>query len=590
MQRLSWKTYAIALLTSVLTIGIKLFLDRYIGNSYPFLLLLPAILISAWYGGLGPGLLATALTALAGDFLFLPPTRSVMLSGSNAVRVFAFVCAGILLSLLLEARRRAMELERRARAETEAERKQAESARAYLAAIVQSSEDAIVSKDLEGIVTSWNPAAEHIYGYTAEEMIGQSEARVIPPELPEELPTILRRIRAGERIEPYETFRLRKDGTRVHLSITVSPIRDSAANIIGASAIARDITEQKRFAKAVQESEFLYRSLADNMPHLVWMTLADGTVEYCNQRWYAYTGTKTAQEAYGALERGIHPDDRETVYAFWRRCQETGAAYEAEYRLFHAGREEFLWQLARAVPVRDEQGNILRWFGTSTDIDEPRQRMAEIEMLNTRLQRSIRETHHRVKNNLQIISAMLDMQAMQYETVVPVEEITRLRQHVKALATIHDLLTHQARHDTEVYTLPVRAAFQKLIPMLQPMTGGRPITYSVDDLSLPIRQVTTLTILVNELVSNAVKHGSGKIEVGLVREEAHAVLEVTNEGPGLPQGFEPMTAANTGLELVESLTRYDLAGSVQYENRLEGGVRVSICFPLVSSMRSAGEQ
>jgi PAS domain S-box-containing protein len=115
---------------------------------------------------------------------------------------------------------------------------------AWLAAIVESSDDAIVSKDLDGVVTSWNPAAERIFGYTAEEMIGQSIARIIPADQLEEEKLILSRVRSGQRIEHFQTVRQRKDGSHVYLSISVSPVRDASGSIIGASKIARDITSQ----------------------------------------------------------------------------------------------------------------------------------------------------------------------------------------------------------------------------------------------------------------------------------------------------------------------------------------------------------
>ncbi|MCW3051947.1 MAG: hypothetical protein JWN14_1117 [Chthonomonadales bacterium] len=123
--------------------------------------------------------------------------------------------------------------------------KQFEAEQALLAAIVNSSEDAIVSKDLQGIVTSWNQAAERIYGWKAEEIIGKSKALVIPPELPNELAFILKKVQAGERIEHYETRRLRKDGRRIDVAISVSPINTSREQIIGAATIVRDITEHR---------------------------------------------------------------------------------------------------------------------------------------------------------------------------------------------------------------------------------------------------------------------------------------------------------------------------------------------------------
>ncbi len=125
---------------------------------------------------------------------------------------------------------------------------EADEARARLAAIVTSSEDAIVSKDLNGIITSWNAGAERLFGYTASEVIGQSVTILIPPERLDEEPSILARVRRGERVEPYETIRRRKDGTLLDVSLTVSPVIDDWGRVVGASKIARDITERKRAA------------------------------------------------------------------------------------------------------------------------------------------------------------------------------------------------------------------------------------------------------------------------------------------------------------------------------------------------------
>jgi PAS domain S-box-containing protein len=125
-------------------------------------------------------------------------------------------------------------------------RKRAEKELRHLAAIVETTDDAIISKDLNGIIQSWNPAAERLFGYKAQEVVGKSVTILIPPERPDEEPAILQRLRRGERIDHYETIRIAKDGRRMNISLTVSPIRDASGNILGASKIARDITQQKK--------------------------------------------------------------------------------------------------------------------------------------------------------------------------------------------------------------------------------------------------------------------------------------------------------------------------------------------------------
>ena len=135
----------------------------------------------------------------------------------------------------------------------------------FMAALVDSADDAIVTKNLDSVITSWNKGAERIFGYTAEETIGQSILLLIPPHLHSEEQTIIHKIRSGERVEHYETVRRRKDGTLIDISLTISPIRDDNGNIIGASKIARDVTDIKRTAARLQASEERYRTLFNSI-------------------------------------------------------------------------------------------------------------------------------------------------------------------------------------------------------------------------------------------------------------------------------------------------------------------------------------
>jgi PAS domain S-box-containing protein len=142
-------------------------------------------------------------------------------------------------------------------------RLQADKAMGLLASIVDSSDDAIVSKTLEGVITSWNAGAERLFGYTAQEAIGQSITMIIPLDRRDEETRILRRLRQGERIDHFDTIRLRKDGTKLEISLSISPVRDATGKIIGASKIARDITGRKRIERELYESEQRFRTLAD---------------------------------------------------------------------------------------------------------------------------------------------------------------------------------------------------------------------------------------------------------------------------------------------------------------------------------------
>jgi PAS domain S-box-containing protein len=170
------------------------------------------------------------------------------------------------------------------------EQKSARAAHAYLAAIIESSDDAILSKNLDGIIQSCNARAEQLFGYTASELVGRSIRIVIPPERQAEEDEILAKIRRGERIDHFETVRLRKDGRRIEISLSISPIRDSHGRVIGVAKIARDITEQKRLAREVEAQREWFRVTLGSIGDAVIACDPDGRVTYMNRPAETVTG------------------------------------------------------------------------------------------------------------------------------------------------------------------------------------------------------------------------------------------------------------------------------------------------------------
>ncbi len=186
-----------------------------------------------------------------------------------------------------------------------------------MAAIVHSSDDAIISKNMQGIITTWNAGASRIFGYTEEEMIGQSLLKLIPPDRSEEEPNILSRLKRGERVDHFETKRITKDKKILDVSLTISPVRDMHGNIIGASKIARDITKQKEAERLIIASEQRFRLLADSMPQFIWTGDAKGNLNYFNKSVFDYSGLTPEQIHKDGWIQIVHPDDREENTRAW---------------------------------------------------------------------------------------------------------------------------------------------------------------------------------------------------------------------------------------------------------------------------------
>jgi diguanylate cyclase (GGDEF)-like protein/PAS domain S-box-containing protein len=249
----------------------------------------------------------------------------------------------------------------------------AEEGSARLAAIVESSEDAIISKTLDGIITSWNEGAQRIYGYSAEEAVGQPISMLVPPERPDEVPQILERIRQGEKVEHFETVRLTKDARRLEVSLTVSPIKDSEGNVVGGSTIARDVTERKEKEERLRRAEQRYRTLVEQIPAVTYIDPVDDpdTSLYTSPQIEQMLGyTPEEWQTQKLWPKRLHPDDRERILAADKRFEAGGGEpFREEYRLL-AKDGSVVWVREEAVLVRDEAGDPLYWQGVFFDLTE----------------------------------------------------------------------------------------------------------------------------------------------------------------------------------------------------------------------------
>jgi PAS domain S-box-containing protein len=282
--------------------------------------------------------------------------------------------------------------------------KQAEQASQRLAAIVESSGDAIVSKDLNGVIASWNQGAERLFGYTAEETIGKPVTLLIPPERHDEEQSILERIRRGESIEHFETVRRRKDGSLLDISLTVSPIRDTKGNIVGASKIARDITRRKRVEVALRESEQRLRLATQTGKLGVWdWDVVTNRISWSDSL-YAIHGVRPDQfdgtvEGFAAL---IHPEDQGLVSAAIQRTLDKDVPYETEFRAVRPD-GVVVWLFTNAAVLRDG-GRPVRMLGATMDISERKRTEEALRQNEERLRQQAQELEQQLIMSGRLVS------------------------------------------------------------------------------------------------------------------------------------------------------------------------------------------
>jgi len=258
----------------------------------------------------------------------------------------------------------------------------ADLSRAYLAAIVASSDDAIIGKDLNGIVRSFNAAAERLFGYRAEEMIGQPIITLVPADRREEETDILSRLRRGEPIDHFETVRVAKDGRLLDISLSVSPIRDASGTIVGAAKIARDITERKRAAAALAAQREWYRVTLASIGDAVIASDADGRVTFMNGVAEDLTGWSLAEaldKSLGEVFRIINEETRNPVENPTEKVLRSGAIVALANHTVLIGRHGQEWPIAdSAAPIRDDAGRILGVVLVFHDVTEQRRSHAAL--------------------------------------------------------------------------------------------------------------------------------------------------------------------------------------------------------------------
>jgi PAS domain S-box-containing protein len=463
------------------------------------------------------------------------------------------------------------------------ERKRAEEALLRYAAIVESSKDAIISKNLDAVIVTWNAGAQRMFGYTENEAVGKHVTIIVPPELTDEENKILETLRAGGRIEQFETVRVTKTGKRIDISLSISPIKDSTGKTVGYAGIERDITKRKRAEQALLSSEKRYRLLFERNVAGVATGSLDGRVLDCNEGWARILGYESRGEVLGrhASEFYFNPEEREPLLDELREKQ---AVFSRELQLKRKDGSP-VWVLFNAAALNAEQGApILQ--ATMIDISEWKRSDEALSGMTRKLIESQeqerarigRELHDDINQRL----AMLSLEAEQLlETPSEIENrVQEFRKRISEISTDVQDLSHDL-HSSKLEYLGVVAGIKSWCKEF----GERQrveIDFSNDVHSaLPFEIGLSLFRVLQESLHNAMKHsGVKRIEVQLREDSGEIHLIIRDSG----KGFDVEAALQgKGLGLTSMRERVRLVnGTFSIESKPMGGTTIHVRVPLES--------
>jgi PAS domain S-box-containing protein len=259
--------------------------------------------------------------------------------------------------------------------------------------------------------------------------------------------------------------------------------------------------------KALAESEARFRAIADSMPQMVWSTLPDGFHDYYNARWYEFTGVPAGSTDGEGWNNVFHPEDQARARKVWSHSLATGDLYEIEYRLRRAD-GVYRWTLGRATPIRNEAGEIIRWFGTCTDIEELKRSEAGKDLLS-------QELSHRIKNIFAVVSSLIALSAREHPEARAFA--ASVRDRINALARAHEFVRPHSEvsqpliGDTTLHTF-LNALFKPYVDA----TGRPRVVIEGEDATFDDQAATSVALLFHELATNAAKYGALSVPGGTV--------------------------------------------------------------------------
>lgn len=417
------------------------------------------------------------------------------------------------------------------------------SAESLLSAIVDSSDDAIISKDLDGVITSWNKSAERLFGYTVEEAVGQTIASLlIPHDRQEEEPDILARLRRGERVDHFETVRRCKDGSLIEISLTISPVRDQHGRIIGASKIARDISQHKRSELRLVEQARLLNVTGDA---ILVRDAQDRILEWnrAAEELYGFT----CEEALGRISHELlRTEFPEPLPAILEMVLRDG---QWSGELIHARRDgSRIVTLSRWVADRSENGDVIRILESNNDITERVRMQEEVLRVNQDLQQFAFSASHDLQEPLRGIKIYSELLEREFGGNLNPDAKTYL-EYLRSGATrmeslIRDLLDYTRAGEFEEPAAPVDAnrALEAALAALSTAVSEARARVTSDHLPIVQVHATHLQQIFQNLVGNSIKYRSPEripeIHIGANRQDGHWVFAVADNGIGIEPEYK----------------------------------------------------
>jgi PAS domain S-box-containing protein len=483
------------------------------------------------------------------------------------------------------------------------DRKQAEQSRNLLAAIVASTDDAIISKNPDGVITSWNKSAERIFGYTAEEAIGQHITLIIPQERHAEESDILARLRRGERIDHFHTIRRRKDGSLLDVSLTISPVRDSSGRVIGASKVARDITAEKQVEQALRESEQRFRVITDASPVMVWMAGTDRLCYYFNKGWLDFVGRTLEQESGNGWAENVHPEDFDRCLQIYVTNFDARRSFEMEYRMrHHTG--QYRWILDRGVPRYAADGTFEGYIGGCLDIHGQKEAAEKVRIADdmTRLmkaqdeerRRIARELHDTAGQTLTVLGLSLAELVERAQAIAP--ELAKEGKEIEGV--VHQLqreirTTSYLLHPPLLDECGLASALSMYVEGLAERSHvAITLDVAADVGRLPRDMELAIFRLVQECLTNIHRHSGSKTAlIRLVREGESVRTEVQDHGKGIsPERLSEIRSHGSGVGIRGIRERIrQFHGEMKIESN-GSGTSVIVSIPMPKEAHSADSE